>query len=53
MHATSNNTDTFAKEEYRRYLAYLKSTSEQLGEKKTEDELIDEEFNKKLMSWDD
>lgn len=36
----NNNNDTFAKEEYRRYLASLKQTQETLKTNYTEDELI-------------
>lgn len=42
----NNNTDTFAKEEYRRYLASLKQTQETLKTSYTEDELVANEVKR-------
>lgn len=42
----NNNVDTFAKEEYRRYVASLKATQEVLKTKFTEDELVANEVER-------
>ncbi len=42
----NNNTDTFAKEEYRRYVASLKATQEVLKTKYTEDQLVANEIER-------
>ena len=42
----NNSTDTFAKEEYRRYVASLKNAQDSLGTKYTEDELVDQEIKR-------